>query len=190
MCKLLHDLSFILTLQVPGQRLVYKFDKLPYEYKPRIVEIRLAKQKQKQEELQAAETRAMDLQTNSPQSSSPSLSSSLSLSSLSSSPLPFPVVSAPQAPLPFPPGNPYYNYCYQSPLIYNSSAPLQSWVEIAQTQALSESCVSFPRSAPPYITTAKLSSFLPVEQCFSTESRLTLMRCNSIPVSVITKNNQ
>ena len=174
----------LLNFQVPGQKLVYKFDKLPYEYKPRIVNIRHAKQTQRQP--------CSSRNDNSPQSSSSMSarrdSAPIPLSSSSMFP-PFFQDSIQLPTIPFLVNSPCLSDYYQSKFLYNSRTPFQSWLEVAKAESSND--MTFPKSAPPSITTVKVPfSFSPSGNKHSPLpfSKLKLAKQRSIPVSVITKN--
>lgn len=154
--------------KVPGQRLVYKFDKLPYEYKPRIQKIRLALEKQ--EQLLAEKKRVSDVQ----------ITHSLPLSFL---PPTLPITSVPPPPLPFLPEVQYFGDFrdYQQ-----QSSYLQSWHEVTQAQASNRSYVMLPRLALPYYGAIGLPRTSSLAPYYAQDAVSAILKCRkSIPVSVI-----
>lgn len=173
--------------KVHGQRLVYKIGKLPYEYMPGVVESHLAKRRW-------LSRKKSNMDNSGSQALSPSHSLSSSFHSLALSPtMPTTAIashstaqSLPKAPFP---SNTSSWSSYQSPLgfVQPGCSNMSKFELLAQDQDSNESFDEVPLSAPPYISTAKFFSATPTNPLpISLEK---LFRRNSIPVSVITRNN-
>ena len=141
---------------------MYKFDKLPYEYKPRAQKIRQALEKQ--EQLLTEKKSASDVQITRP----------LPLSFL---PNTVPIKSAPALPPTFLPELQNFSDYQQR------SSYMQSW--LAQAQALNRSYVMLPRLPLPYYGAMGLPRISSLAPYYAQDCNSALRCRKSIPVSVI-----